>query len=451
VIGIVGLGRIGLILASAFLNKNFRVVGYDIDPERILENIYSGSVELHPEEIVREIIISSYNKKRFSIRSIDEISSEASDIYNIIVPVNWVGDKPDFESLKRASEAVGDVLSRGDLVIVESSVPPGTTRGLVAKILEKRSGLVAGRDFGLAYSPERVSIGRGFYDLTRNYPKIIAGIDNYSLEIVSLIYSEISEKGVLRASSLEVAEFEKLAEGIYRDVNIALANSLAEIARRIGLDFWEIRELANSQPYSHIHTPGVGVGGVCLPYYPKFLLWYLSSVGEGKCWCGELIALAREINTDQPRRVVDLVLEGSKIIGIEDLYRSKVCVLGLSYRGDIPDTRESPTYHISRELVSRGFSEIVIHDPFVARDDFLEKIGVSLTSDLRECLSNSKIIISATDHGVYKDLSTNHIKHLSGEKKILIIDGRNIIKYSSESDDSRKCLYGGIGKKWMWC
>ena len=449
-IGVVGLGRVGMIIASAFLDKGFGVVGYDVNHREIIDSLLRESESLHPERTVREIMTKAFRSNKLIIRDLEELSSEKSDVYIVIVPVSWRSNKPGLEALEKASVALGRNIERGDFIILESSAPPGTTRRFMIPLIEEHSKLIAGKDFGVAYSPERVSIGRGFEDLTKNYPKIVSGIDEYSLEIASIIYSEISSKGVIRASSIETAEFTKLAEGVYRDVNIALANALAEAARLLGIDFWEVIALANTQPYSHIHFPGPGVGGVCLPYYPRFLTWSISNVSSD-CWCAELINLAREINDSQPRRIIDLVIEGLKLLNAGDFYEKKICVLGLSYRGDIPDSRESPTYAIARELLLRGFSDVTIHDPFINRDPVLDEMRIRLTRDLVSCIRDSHVIIVSTDHSLYRDLSTEKLKEISGRGEILILDNRNIIRYEAKRSWDKKCLYGGVGKKWSWC
>ncbi|MEM3831925.1 MAG: nucleotide sugar dehydrogenase [Sulfolobales archaeon] len=451
VIGVVGLGRVGLVVASAFLSKGFKVVGFDRDLERIYDELRLGGHVLHPEKKVREIIIRSYYDGLFSLAELGREYAENVDVFIVIVPVPLSEGFADLRFIEDASRRIGSVMGRGSIVIVESSVPPGTTRGFVKNVLEESSGLRAGRDFGLAYSPERVSIGRAFDDLVFNYPKIVAGYDLLSLEIVSELYSEISLRGVLKASSLEVAELAKLFEGVYRDVNIALANSLAEISRLFGVDFWEVRELANSQPYSNIHAPGTGVGGVCLPYYPYFVLGSLKNLG-GDCWCAEIIRLSRSINEFQPVRVVDMIVEGLNELGFKESDDLKISILGLSYRGDIPDSRESPTYRIVREFISRGFRSIYVHDPFIERDLLLEGLGVVLSSDLGFVLRGSNIVLVSTDHSIYRGFTTDDIVRISGSRSILIFDGRNVIKLGEGVRDQEvRCLYGGVGKTWVKC
>lgn len=450
-IGVVGLGSVGLVVAAAFIYRGFRVNGFDVDLDRIKRRIESDSTDLHPEEIVRNIVRRGFREDRLSLREFDRESIAETDVFIVIVPVTLRDGRADLENLRQAIETIGSYVSRGSVIVVESTVPPGTTRGLVKRVLESRSGMSVGVDLGLAYSPERVSIGRAFEDLVERYPKIVAGIDFRSREIVAELYSQIASRGVLRASSLEVAEFEKIAEGVYRDVNIALANSLAEIARVLGVDFWEARELANSQPYSHIHAPGVGVGGICIPYYPRFLIQSIEDLGL-RCWCTTIIEQARNINSSQPFRVVDVILEGLERLGLRDRESVRVSILGLSYRGDIPDTRETPTRPLATALLERGFKNIIVHDPLIDRDDLLERQGVLLTRDLEKAVRKSSVIIVATDHSFYKNLSTEDLVRLSGEEKILIFDGRNVVRFKRRDIESGiKCLYGGVGRAWTEC
>jgi nucleotide sugar dehydrogenase len=445
-IGVIGLGSIGAVVASAFLFKGFKVVGIDKRRDDIVRMIKKKSKDLHQEDVVRKILMQSFGKKFFVEEPKPEVISDL-DVYIVIVPVEWRNDHVDTSVLEEVSKIIGRNMRRGSLFILESSVPPGTTRRISRDFLERFSGMIAGEDFGVAYSPERVSLGRAFEDLVYRYPKIVSGINDLSLEAVENLYNTVVEKGVLRASSLETAEFTKLIEGVYRDVNIALANSLAEIASLIGVDFWEARELANTQPYSHIHMPGTGVGGVCLPNYPWFLI-SLAEVFDKKCWCRDIIKIARDINSSQPKRVVEKIIEGLNMLEIKDYKNVKICILGLSYRGDIYDIRGSPSIEIARSLREKGFEKIFIHEPYLSKDNLDLGDKIVATKDLEECIRGSNVILISTDHSVYKDLDIKKIKELAEEKKMLIYDGRNMIKTLEVVDRETEILYGGVGKSW---
>jgi len=306
-------------------------------------------------------------------------------------------------------------------------------------ILEEFSGLQAEKDFGLAYSPERISEGRAIRDIVENYPKIVGGIGPESSRVASVLYSVVAKKGVIIMNNEIAAELEKLVEGIYRDVNIALANEIAKICRALGLDFEEIRAASNSQPYCHLLRAGPGVGGYCIPIYPYFVMKVAEDHGVNL----KLTATGRKINENMPREVVKLILGGLNKLGLrrED---AKISLLGLAFRGNVSDTRLSPTYDIIKALFDEGFQIIKVHDPFVGCDEKLSKIGVKLTQNLDEALKEADIIVVVTDHSVYKELSVSKLRKLSG-KPIAVIDGRDILKVEVGEGDS---WYVGIGRPW---
>ncbi|RLG74869.1 MAG: nucleotide sugar dehydrogenase, partial [Thermoprotei archaeon] len=332
-------------------------------------------------------------------------------------------------------------LEVGHTVILETSVPPGTTEYRVRRILEEQSGLVAGRDFALIYSPERVMIGHAVEDIEQRYPKIVSGIGEKSVNIAVALYSHICKAGVIVVSSPRVAEFTKLAEGIYRDVNIALANELARLARIIGVDFNEVRKAANSQPYCHLHKPGSGVGGLCIPVYPMLMEW----VAELNGMRLELVLTARLINRQQPLYLTSLLLEGLRAISVKISSNVKVAVLGLAFRGDVPTAALSPTYDLVRSLKELGLT-VVVHDPLIKDDIKLRELGIALTDDIEEALRGCTAVVIATDHSQYRALSTYDILKASGSAKLVIVDGRDILKLD---ECGGKVLYTGVGRSWM--
>lgn len=305
-------------------------------------------------------------------------------------------------------ETVAKGLKKGDLVIVESSLPPGTTVEIVKPILEEASGLKVEEDFYLAYSPERVYVGRVVKDIEENYPKVVGGIGPLSLDAASRFYEKICRKGVLKMSSTTAAEFEKLAEGIYRDVNIALANELALACMILGLNYYEVAEAANSQPYCHLHLPGPGVGGACIPIYPYFTLIKLVE----KKFNARLVKTARELNENMPQVVVKII--DHVYLKHVDPGRVKVAVLGDAFRGDVDDVRLSPTHDLVSLLKARGVSRIVVHDPYVKKDPHLERLNVELTQDLVKTLSEANLVIAATRHSTYVGLKVSTILEYAG-------------------------------------
>ncbi len=414
-IAVYGAGYVGISLAAVYLRKNLDVILVDIDRAK-LDAIASGKYRFIEKE-TSEAIMKGLEDKKLVLTSDGVDASKNSCIKVVTVPVymDWAGKRYSFKALEKVSESIGRGLKRNDLVIIESSVPPRTTREIVKPILEETSGLRVEDDFYLAYSPERIYVGRAVKDIEENYPKIVSGIGPRSLEIVSMFYKRISRKGVIELGDTTTAEFEKLAEGIYRDVNIALANELAIASMYLGIDYYEVRRAANSQPYCHLHLPGPGVGGYCIPLYPYFAMNKLLEKG----FVMDLSRIARNINEYMPYNVVRF---------IEMIYDSlnrekdgeKVCILGDAFRGDIDDTRLSPTHDIVGLLLAHGFRNIVVHDPFVQSDPVLDRLGVKLYSDLESALRDSGLVVVVTRHSMYRDLRISSIVEYSGREPLII-------------------------------
>ncbi len=414
-IAVYGVGYVGLSLVAVYLRKGYRVIGVDIDEEK-LEKIGKGEL-WYGEEAIREAVSKGIREGRLILTTDGVEASRKSVIKTITVPVyvDWIKKTYSFHALRDVSEKIALGLKKDDLVIIESSVPPGTTMSIVKPILEENTGLRAEQDFYLAYSPERVYIGRAVRDIEENYPKIIGGAGPKSTEIATSFYEKIAVKGVIRMSNPTAAEFEKLAEGVYRDVNIALANELAIAAMKMGVDYYEVRKAANSQPYSHLHLPGPGVGGYCIPIYPYFLSNELLKKG----YVMELTRLARRINESMPSIVALLVDEALRREGLKPK-TLKAAALGLAFRGDIDDTRLSPSHDVVALLKARGFKEIIIHDPYVRRDPIIEDLGLKITSNLGEALKDSGLIVVLTRHSNYKGLKVSSILRYTGREPVII-------------------------------
>ena len=438
-VSVYGLGHVGVPLTIAWLLAGAKAIGVDID-ERKIREINMGKSPIR-EPGTDEAISKFVSEGKLVATTDGEEASLRSEVKLIAVPVGL--DKrghPDLSALREAAISIGRGLKRGDIVILESSVPPGTTRGFLKTILQEVSGLKAEQDFGLAYSPERIAEGRAIRDIVENYPKIVGGIGPESSRVASALYSAVAKKGVILMDNDVAAELEKLVEGVYRDVNIALANEIAKVCRALGLDFEEIRMATNSQPYCHLHRAGPGVGGYCIPIYPYFIMKTAKDHGLEL----KLTKIGREINENMPKEVVRLIFDGLDKFGLEK-ENAKVTLLGLAFRGDVHDVRLSPTYDIIRELVKGGFNALMVHDPYVDHDEELLKMEVKLTQDLGEALNEADIVVIVTDHSSYKKLSVSKLRKLSG-KPIVVIDGRNMLKIEEQVGDS---LYVGIGRPWM--
>jgi len=420
-IAIYGMGYVGRALTAAFLRRGLRVIGVDID-EGKLNGIREGRVKFF-EAGVREAIAEGLKTGALRLTSDAVEASRQSRVKVVTVPIHldWNSKTVRFDAFIDALTSIGEGLSAGDLVVIESSAPPGTTERVARPVLESTSGLRAEEDFLLAYSPERVYVGRALRDIEENYPKIVAGVGPRSLDAVARLYLLVARKGVVRLSSTTAAEFEKLAEGVYRDAVIALSNELALAAHALGINYYEVREAANTQPYCHLLLPGPGVGGPCVPSYPYFLMSEAVKAGASM----ELTRLARIINESMPSIVASLAHELVVMHGLKPR-DVRVAVLGDAFRGDIDDPRLSPTHGVVSALLSKGYRDIIVHDPLVVRDDYLSGLGVGLTNDLREALRDSLLVIVCVRHSAYRELKVSGVVGMSGREP-LIVDAVNVL------------------------
>jgi UDP-N-acetyl-D-glucosamine dehydrogenase len=346
---VVALGKIGLPLAAHIARAGHEVVGCDIDPA-VVDAVNDATPpfpgEAGLEEALRETVGNGCLKA--STRTADAVAAGPDLV--VVVPPLVVDShaRPDWAALDAACRDVGAGLQPGTTVSVETTVPLGSTRGRIAPLLEQASGLMAERHFHVVFSPERVFSGRVFRDLD-TYPKLVGGLSDECERRGVELYGEFITAEVWGMGSAEAAELAKLAETTYRDVNIALANELAVVADDHRLDVDRVIAAANSQPFSHIHRPGVAVGGHCIPVYPRFLL-----AGAPQA---RLPRVAREINDAMPSYAVDLLGE---VAG------KRVLVLGITYRGGVKETAFSGALALRDELQSRGASEVLGHDPLLS-------------------------------------------------------------------------------------
>jgi len=345
-IALVGMGKIGVPLAVQFASKGAMVAGYDVSAERVAEvngkrNPIAGEPGL--DEQLPALVASGHLRATADAR--DAVAG--ADAVVLIVPVDIdAAHAPDFSLLDAAVDAIAPHLNRDALVIVETTVPVGTTRQRVGARIAAVTGMTPGVDFALAFSPERVSSGSVLRDL-RTYPKIGGGIDARSTERAAAFYRAMLDAEVTPMRDAETAEFTKLAETVYRDVNIALANEFARIADRLGVDLPQAIAAANSQPYSHIHQPGVGVGGHCIPVYPYFL------ADNG----APLINDARRINDSMAQYGAQRLADA---LGAPA--GATVVVLGLAYRADVKESRHSSAFGLASALADLG-ATVYVHDP----------------------------------------------------------------------------------------
>ncbi|MEM4405721.1 MAG: nucleotide sugar dehydrogenase [Candidatus Methanomethylicaceae archaeon] len=426
-VAVYGMGRVGLPIAVAWLRAGAKVIGVDIN-HGLVEMLNDGKTPLEDEPNINEWVKRGLEEKRFYATNDGVAASRNSDIKIIVIPTTLNAKKKlNNSSLITVAENIGKGLKAGDVVILECTVPPLTTENLVKPILEEESGLRAEEDFGLAYSPERIYEGRALQDIEENYPKVVGGIGSKSTESVASLYECIARKGVIRLKSPREAEASKIFEGIYRDVNIALANELAKFCMSAGIDFMEARSAANSQPFCHLHLPGIGVGGLCIPIYPYFLMGVAEDLGMRL----PIPRLARKINEGMPSYTFRLLKFALREAGIK-IRDAKIGVLGLSFRGGIKDTRLSPAIEFIK-LLEGKVGGVRAYDPWVRT---LE--GVDTCSSLEELLDWSDALVLATDHPEFKEMDLRNLK-----KRIVVVDGRNIIDPTRLPEGS---VYVGMGR-----
>ncbi|MGC0340606.1 nucleotide sugar dehydrogenase [Streptomyces sp. SLBN-8D4] len=407
---VVALGKIGLPLAVQFAAKGHHVIGADVD-ERVVRLVNEGVEPFPGEAELAERLKTVVAAGRLLATTDTTAAVTHAEAVVLVVPV-YVDAQgtPDFGWMDTATQAVARGLRPGTLVSYETTLPVGTTRGRWAPMLEQGSGLTAGRDFALVFSPERVLTGRVFADL-RRYPKLLGGIDVASARrgvefYESLLDFDVRDElprpnGVWDLGSAEAAEFAKLAETTYRDVNIGLANQFARFADRIGIDIELVIDGCNSQPYSHIHRPGIAVGGHCIPVYPRMYLWNDSDA--------TVVQEARTANASMPEYAVRRLAE---VYG--DLTGAGVLVLGAAYRGGVKETAFSGVFPVVEALRARG-AEPYVSDPLYTADD-LRALGLPPYSG-----QTVTAAVVQADHGEYRELGSDRFPEVR-----VVVDGRRI-------------------------
>lgn len=425
IIAIYGLGNVGGPLAAAWLRAGAKIIGVDIS-KKLLSEIKSNTSH-KKEPFISETFTKALKEGNLEVTDNGPEASKNSHIKIVAVPVGLKGKKIDLTALKSVAKDVGQGLKKGDAVLISPSLPPGTSQNVVLPIIEKYSNLKGEQDFYFIYNPERIFEGRALQDIEENYPAIVAGLGKKSLEFGEELLKIISNKGVMVFSSLANAEAEKLFEGVYRDVNIALANELAEFCQKVGVNYWEARKGANSQPFCHLHYPGTGVGGLCIPVYPRFIIEASSKIGKHL----KMVEFARTINDFMP---VNCVNESLKLLTKHKIKPrgAKIAVLGLGFRGEVTDSRLSPTYTVVKEFQKKG-CKIAVHDPYIFEDDLLPS-SVQLSSDLDSVVGGASLVFISSDHKIYAQLNQDSFS--KAKKPLLIFDGRNILDKNNFKDAS---------------
>ncbi|MBX3178839.1 MAG: nucleotide sugar dehydrogenase [Candidatus Hydrogenedentes bacterium] len=396
-----GLGYIGLPAAGIFATNGFQVLGVDINP-RVVETVNAGNIHID-EPGLRTLVRAAIGSG--NLRA--SLQPEPCDAYIIAAPTPLAaGNKPDLSHVIATAEAIAPCLRAGALVILESTCPPGTCRDILIPILE-RSGLNAGRDFRLAHCPERVLPGHILRELISN-DRVIGGVDRASAEAARDLYASFVE-GEIFLTDLTTAETVKVVENTYRDVNIALANETALLCEQLGIRYRDVARLANRHPRVNLHQAGPGVGGHCISVDPWFLVDRFPEETA-------LIRLARHRNNAMPHHVAAGVC--GLIQGVE---RPKVAALGLAYKGNVGDTRESPALAVIQLLMDAGV-EVAAHDPFVKETSVPRP-------PLPECFDGADCIVLLTDHTAYRSLDIGEVACRVRAKRLY--DTRNLLDHEA--------------------
>nr|WP_238523354.1 nucleotide sugar dehydrogenase [Methanothermobacter marburgensis] len=396
-IAVFGLGHIGLPTAALFARAGFDVTGVDISTETV-EKVNIGKSPV-PEPGLDELVAEVVGKGKLRA-TVDGVSAaEESNVMVVVVPTPVNSDNTsDLSAVISATETISKGLKKGDLVIIESTVPPGACENVVLPILEK-TGLRASGDFGLAYTPERALPNNTLHEMQNN-ARVIGGIDGKSAEMAAQLYGKVTRGEVIVVDDIITAEMVKLMENTYRDTNIALANELAVICESLGIDAIKAIEAANHHPRVNLHTPGPGVGGHCLSIDPYFIVEMAEKHGVP----ARLIRTAREVNESMPFHVLDIIRDALESAG-RDLAGSRVGVLGVAYKGDVADARKTPTRPLVAALISEG-AEVVVNDPHVD-PVLIKKMGVEPVP-LEEALESDCVVLM-TDHSEYLEITPEMI------------------------------------------
>ncbi len=417
---VVGLGYVGLPLALLADKRNFNVIGLDTNLERI-EKINSRQSPFADARLSEEMSASNVRA------TTDYRSVEDAQIIIVCVPTPVYEDhEPNLEPVIQACESIGPHLSQGQLVVIESTINPGVCEDIVLPVLERSSGLKGGVDFHLAHCPERINPGDPKWSVV-NIPRVVGSLTPEGLQIALDFYRSIISAEIKPMSSLKEAEAVKIVENCFRDVNIAFVNELAMSFSKLGIDVVKVIDGASTKPFAFMaHYPGCGVGGHCIPVDPYYLIKYAKQNGFDH----QFLSLARKINNNMPNFTVELLVEKLKQKNI-DPKGAKVAMLGLAYKNDIDDDRESPAYKIFEHAQAQGL-QVVAYDPYVAH---------STAENLEHALQGARAVIVATGHREFKSLKP---QDFAGYGVEIVIDGRNCL--NSEDFIGSGVIYQGIGR-----
>lgn len=444
---VIGMGYVGIPAAALLADvEGFKVTGIQRRSKRSgwkIDMLNKGQNPIKGNEPgLAELIERIVKKKRFSVTDTYEPVKDAD---YILIDVQTPTDErhvPQYVSLKEVAAIVGKSMKKGATVVIESTCAPGTTNYIVKPILEESSGMKAGEEFHLAFSYERVMVGRLLHNIV-NYPRIVGGIDTESTEKAMWLYQHIVKAGV-HATDAMTAEVSKTVENAYRDVNIAFANEVALVCESLGVDVYDVRRFVNNlpndpsnpgaNPVRNMHFPGAGVGGHCLPKDTWLLKYGLDKYGKIKVK-PRVLTDSRATNDQMPEHMAELLFEALKKMKIAPK-KARVCMLGYAFLEDSDDTRNTPSLPLYK-LLKAKCGQVTVHDPYVTDEE-----GVPITQDLEAALKDADAVVLATKHKEYNNLTMEKLGKLLRTK--ILIDGRNVF-------DPAKVLkagfvYRGIGK-----
>jgi len=423
-IGIVGLGQVGLPTALSFSDVGFDVTGYDISSE-LLASLENGKAPFE-ENGLQDLLNSCIHKKLFHTQTNFVSLLENSDIIIVCVPTPLTENvRPDLSALEKVCGSFLDIFLNEKLIIIESSIPPGTFANLVVPILQSKNKI--GENCWAAFVPERLAPGQALHEI-RTTPRVIGHYDEDSGKLAKALYQKLVTSEII-VTSATIAEISKLVENTYRYVNVALANEVGLICEKYGIDFKELQKVCNSHPRVNLHQSGPGVGGPCLPKDPYLLL---NPQGKEPI-DSKIISYAHQINDSMPAHIVSLVEKGLKHHG-KSISNSKIGVLGVAYKANVSETRLSPAKEIISLLIKNS-AQIQVYDPKTK-----ETFGGN-PSDLWNCISNSDAIVIVTDHNEFKSLDLGEIKNKMNLP--VVIDTRRI--FDNKKAESLGITYLAVG------
>lgn len=429
-VSVYGLGKMGLPLAAVYAQMTGNVLGADVNPA-VVRQLNNKKCHVKGEPNLESLVANLVSTGALSATVNPREAAEYGSVHVVIVPTPITDEyEPDLSILDNVIADISSGLEAGDLVIIECTVPPRTTVERVRPALERRSELSIG-EFGLAVCPERTSSGRALRDIQGAYPKVVSGIDAESTRVTELIYGELTDAEVIQVSDTTTAEAVKVFEGLYRDVNIALANELAKMTDELGINVREAIEVANTQPFCDIHQPGPGVGGHCIPFYPYFIIAPFETPTP-------LLETARMVNDSMPRFVVEKLRE-EFTAEQTSFSETSILLLGLTYRPGVEEIRASPSLAIAEELSNEDATVYGV-------DPMLDSVAAFNLQQLSLAAIKDRpfdAVVLVTPHEEFESIRWDELKREDGQ--LLVLDGRSAFDPTEIANSGHRLYTIGVG------